>query len=67
MDIAYRKSVVADSKPYRDIRLESLKLEPESFGVSFEEQSKLPKLLFEKAPEQPIDDDSSSGHLTNRI
>lgn len=56
MEISYRKLVAADSKLYREIRLESLKLHPESFGVSFEEQSKLPKLTFEKALEQPVDD-----------
>ena len=56
MEISYRKLVAADSKRYREIRLESLKVHPESFGVSFEEQNKLPKLMFEKALEQPVDD-----------
>lgn len=56
MKISYRKLAAADSRQYRDIRLESLKLHPESFGSSFEEQSKLPKLMFEKALEQPVDD-----------
>ena len=36
--------------------MESLKDHPESFGSTFEEQSKLPKLMFEKALEQPVDD-----------
>jgi len=56
MEISYRKLVAADSKQYREIRLESLKLHPESFGISFEAQRKLPKLMFEKALEQPVDD-----------
>jgi ribosomal protein S18 acetylase RimI-like enzyme len=56
MKISYRKLASADSTQYREIRLESLKLHPESFGSTFEEQSKLPKLMFEKALEQPTDD-----------
>jgi RimJ/RimL family protein N-acetyltransferase len=56
MKISYRKLVSVDSTQYREIRLESLKLHPESFGSTFEEQSKLPKLMFEKAIEQPADD-----------
>lgn len=56
MDISYRKLAPSDSKQYREIRLESLKAHPESFGSTFEEQSKLPKLMFEKALEQPVDD-----------
>jgi RimJ/RimL family protein N-acetyltransferase len=56
MQIAYRKLGPTDSKQYREIRLESLKAHPESFGSTFKEQSKLPKLMFEKALEQPIDD-----------
>lgn len=56
MKISYRKLVAADARQYREIRLESLKLHPESFGASFEEQSKLPKLRFEAALEQPADE-----------
>jgi len=56
MNISYRTLVAVDSRHYRDIRLESLKLHPESFASTFEEQSKLPKLMFEKALEQPVDD-----------
>ena len=56
MKISYQKLEPVDSKQYRNIRLESLKLHPESFGSTFEEQSKLPKLMFEKAIEQPVDD-----------
>lgn len=56
MDISYRKLVAAESKQYREIRLESLQLHPESFGTTFEEQSKLPKLGFESALEQPTDE-----------
>ncbi len=56
MKITYRKLGPIDARPYRDIRLESLKLHPESFGSTFEEQRKLPKLMFEKALEGPVDD-----------
>ena len=56
MNISYRRLAPIDSTQYREIRLESLKAHPESFGSTFEEQNKLPKLMFEKAIEQPVDD-----------
>jgi ribosomal protein S18 acetylase RimI-like enzyme len=56
MEISYRKLTAADAADYRDIRLESLRLHPESFGASFEEQRKLPKLMFETALEEPTDE-----------
>jgi ribosomal protein S18 acetylase RimI-like enzyme len=56
MEISCRKLTAADSAQYREIRLESLRLHPESFGSSFEGQRKLPKLMFEKALEEPIDE-----------
>jgi RimJ/RimL family protein N-acetyltransferase len=56
MKISYQKLVADDSKEYREIRLESLKTHPESFGSTYEEQSKLPKLMFEEALEQPFDE-----------
>lgn len=48
----YRLLGPSDSLAYRQLRLESLKLEPESFGASYTEQIKLPKLYFEKLLEQ---------------
>jgi phosphoribosylglycinamide formyltransferase-1 len=36
-----------DSQQYREVRLASLKLHPESFGSGYEAQCKLPKLYFE--------------------
>jgi ribosomal protein S18 acetylase RimI-like enzyme len=36
--------------------LESLKTHPESFGSSYQEQVRLPKLMFEKALEVPEDE-----------
>lgn len=54
--ISYRKLGSADSAQYREIRLESLKLHPESYGSTYEEQSKLPKLMFERALEKGADD-----------
>ena len=56
MNIFYRKLAPIDAKAYREIRLESLKAHPESFGSSFEEQSQRPKLMFEEALERPVDD-----------
>lgn len=56
MKISYRKLEPADAKRYREIRLESLKRHPESFRATFEEQRQLPKLMFEKGLEQPVDD-----------
>jgi RimJ/RimL family protein N-acetyltransferase len=56
MKISYRKLGPADAGQYRAIRLESLKLHPDSFGSSYEEQRELPKLMFEKALKAPVDD-----------
>ena len=56
MTIKIRKLVQGDAMQYRQIRLESLKAHPESFGASYEKQSLLPKLMFEKAFEEPVDD-----------
>jgi ribosomal protein S18 acetylase RimI-like enzyme len=55
MRIKYQKLGPQESRQYREIRLESLKKHPESFGSSYEEQSKLPKLMFEEAIEKPYD------------
>ena len=55
MPITTRKLTAADAPAYRVIRLESLKAHPESFGSGYEQQSKLPKLMFEQALEQPVD------------
>jgi len=56
MDIVYRKLTAQDSAQYREIRLESLKTHPESFGADYEKQKAIPKLMFQKALEQPSDD-----------
>lgn len=53
--ISYRKLAAADAGLYREIRLESLRLHPESFGSGYEAQRKLPKLMFERALEAPVD------------
>jgi RimJ/RimL family protein N-acetyltransferase len=52
--ISYRKLKPADARAYREIRLESLKAHPEAFGAGYEEQRKLPKLMFEQAIEEPV-------------
>jgi diamine N-acetyltransferase len=48
MNITYSKLLPVHAKQYREIRLESLKLYPAFFGVTFEEQSKLPELRLER-------------------
>jgi RimJ/RimL family protein N-acetyltransferase len=55
MKIVYRKLLPSESAQYREIRLESLKAHPDSFGSSYQDQSRMPKLMFEKAIEQPYD------------
>lgn len=56
MSIKFRKLVSGDSYQYRKIRLESLKIHPESFGATYEEERLIPKLRFEKAIEEPFDE-----------
>jgi len=56
MELSFRRLTVKDAKQYRSIRLESLKLHPDRFGASYEEQSRLPKLMFEGALEAPVDE-----------
>lgn len=48
MEINYRKLLPKESRLYRAIRLESLKLFPDSFGSVYEEQVQKEKLSFEK-------------------
>lgn len=47
MEITYRKLLPKESRLYRAIRLESLKLFPDSFGSVYEEQVQKDKLSFE--------------------
>ena len=56
MTITYRKLGPADAVRYREIRLESLKAHPEAFGSSYEKQARMPKLMFEAALEEPVDE-----------
>ena len=42
MSITYRRLLAADSKRYREIRVESLKNHPETFGSGYEQQEKMP-------------------------
>jgi ribosomal protein S18 acetylase RimI-like enzyme len=56
MTIIYRKLDPSDAARYREIRLESLKAHPEAFGASYEKQAKMPKLMFEAAIEEPVDE-----------
>jgi ribosomal protein S18 acetylase RimI-like enzyme len=67
-EISYRVLTASDSKDYRDIRLESLKLYPQSYGggrFSYEEQVKLPKLMFERAFEGQMEDRFVIGAFDN--
>ena len=52
MEIIYRILEPEDSIKYRNLRLESLKLYPKCFGSGYAEQSKLPKLYFERIIEK---------------
>lgn len=52
MQIQFKKLATADSRKYREIRLESLKNFPEGFGATYEEESKAIKLDFETHIEQ---------------
>ncbi len=48
MDIDYRILTAADSKLYRELRLESLRTDPTCFQSDYTSQTKLAKLYFEK-------------------
>ncbi|KKC99445.1 GNAT family N-acetyltransferase [Photobacterium halotolerans] len=48
MAMIIRALTPADIPAYRDIRLESLRLYPDCFGASYEEQRQLPILYFER-------------------
>lgn len=52
MEIYCRMLKAEDSRAYRILRLESLKLHPECFGSGYEDQVKLAQLYFEKLIEQ---------------
>lgn len=45
----YKELQPHESKKYREIRLECLKIAAENFGSTYEEQSVLPELFFESA------------------
>jgi RimJ/RimL family protein N-acetyltransferase len=51
MEIIYRKLKPSESKKYRDIRLESLLVSPDSFGKTYNEENSIDKLYFEKCIE----------------
>ncbi len=52
MNFHYRKLLPADSKKYRETRLDALEKFPENFGSSYETESAKPKLAFELVIEQ---------------
>ena len=49
MQVRYQKLLPEHAKRYRDIRLESLRLHPEQFASSYEEQKDLPELRLERS------------------
>jgi len=61
MNLSYRKLAADEAPQYREIRLECLQAYPDNFGSTFEEQSKLPKLMFEKVLEKQEDDKFVTG------
>ncbi len=56
MAINYRKLLPTDAPQYRAIRLEALKLFPESFGSDYESEAAKPKLHMEISIEQQTTD-----------
>lgn len=52
VQISYRKLTAADVPTYRAIRLESLRLHPQNFGASYEQQKAMPKLPMEEVLER---------------
>lgn len=52
--IEYRALLSCESKDYRRIRLESLKVFPESFGANYEESLKIEKFTLEDNIENPV-------------
>lgn len=48
MNIIYRKILPSESKLYREIRLESLKVNPERFYTKYEDEKKKEVLSFER-------------------
>jgi len=56
MNIQYRKLQPADSKTYRELRLESLKNYPNNFGSGYEAEVAKPKLAFEMNIEQQLEE-----------
>ncbi|MDO6708616.1 GNAT family N-acetyltransferase [Photobacterium sp. 1_MG-2023] len=48
MNVKVRALTPADLQPYRDIRLESLRLHPECFGANYEAQRQLAQMHFEQ-------------------
>ncbi|BAJ03317.1 GNAT family N-acetyltransferase [Shewanella violacea] len=47
-----RLLISKDSLNYRELRLESLRLNPDSFGADYEDEVNIPQLHFEKLIEQ---------------
>lgn len=48
MEVTIRALTPADIPAYRDLRLESLRLHPDCFGASYEEQRQQPTMYFER-------------------
>ncbi|KDM93517.1 GNAT family N-acetyltransferase [Photobacterium galatheae] len=48
MEVDVRALTPADLPAYREIRLESLRLHPDCFGASYEEQRCMPQMHFER-------------------
>lgn len=61
MEIVYRRLQPKDAESYRAARLECLKNFPDRFGSTFEEESRQPKLKFEKIIEEDETDNFMFG------
>lgn len=65
MKIEYRELLPHESRHYRIIRLESLKVFPESFGADYEESLKIEKFRLEKDIENPVQERFVFGAFDN--
>ncbi|AZA54100.1 GNAT family N-acetyltransferase [Chryseobacterium sp. G0201] len=65
MKIEYRELLPHESRHYRMIRLESLKVFPESFGANYEESLKIEKFRLQNDIENPVQERFVFGAFDN--
>jgi hypothetical protein len=67
MPISFRQLKGANSSDYRRIRSECLQKFPDNFGSSFEEESKISELKFERFLREENSDNFMFGAFHDRI